>query len=166
MVNVITRRADSSDTERIVQLRLLAQKHFERSNSSIWRITEIGKQLLRQKVQKDLADDNVRVFLAEIDREAIGYVQGEVSRRNDYSPRTVGQISLIYVTKRYRRRGIGRRLMRELCNFFESRRAKQLTVRYIIGNREAEGFWNKLGFKPIITTGSTYLKELNLTILS
>jgi len=39
-----------------------------------------------------------------------------------------------------------------------------LTVRYIIGNKEAENFWKKLGFESIITTGATYLKELDLKL--
>jgi hypothetical protein len=37
-------------------------------------------------------------------------------------------------------------------------------VRYIIGNKEAEGFWRKLGFEPIITTSSTYPKELDFKL--
>jgi hypothetical protein len=37
-------------------------------------------------------------------------------------------------------------------------------VRYIIGNREAEGFWRKLGFESIITTSSTYPKELDFKL--
>ena len=34
-------------------------------------------------------------------------------------------------------------------------------MRYIIGNKEAEGFWRKLGFVPIITTSSKYPRELD-----
>jgi ribosomal protein S18 acetylase RimI-like enzyme len=123
-----------------------------------------GKQLLRQKVRNDLAEESIRIFLAEVDGEAVGYVQGEVIRRSDYSPRTVGQISLIYVIKRCRRKGIGTHLMKELWSFFDSRKAKQLTVRCIIGNREAEGFWRELGFTPIITTNSIHLSELNFKL--
>jgi ribosomal protein S18 acetylase RimI-like enzyme len=159
MVNFTIRRADFSDIQRIVKLRLLSQNHFERSNSLIWRITEIGKQPIKQRVQNDLTDDNVRIFLAEADGDTIGYVQGEVSERSDYSPRIVGHISEIYVIEHCRRKGIGTRLMKELWNFFSSRKAKQLTVGYVIGNKEAEGFWTRLGFTPIITTGSMQLRE-------
>jgi hypothetical protein len=51
--------------------------------------------------------------------------------------------------------------MKELCKFFNSNKAENLTVRYIVGNKEAEHFWGKLGFEAIITTGSTYLGELD-----
>ena len=39
-----------------------------------------------------------------------------------------------------------------------------MTVRYIIGNKEAEELWRKLGFEPIITTGSTDPKELDFKL--
>jgi ribosomal protein S18 acetylase RimI-like enzyme len=161
MDNLIIRRAASSDVERIVELRLLLQEHAEKSNPLIWRITEDGKRLLKQTVENDLADNNIHVLLAEANGEIIGYLQGEVTRRSDYMPRTVGQISLVYIVKQFRRKGVGKRLLKELCKFFSSNKAEDLTVRYIIGNKEAEGFWRKLGFESIITTSSTYPKKLD-----
>jgi GNAT superfamily N-acetyltransferase len=164
MDTLTIRRAVSSDMERIVELRLLSQKHFEESNPLIWRITEEGKKLLKQKVENDIANGNVQILLAEVDGEIIGYVQGEVTSRTDHLPRTVGQVSLMYVVKKFRRKGVGSRLVKELYKFFVSNKAEDLTVRYIIGNREAEGFWRKLGFEPIITTSSTCPKKLDFRL--
>jgi GNAT superfamily N-acetyltransferase len=161
MDNLTIRGAASSDVERIVELRLLLQEHAEKSNSLIWRITEEGKKLLKQKVECDLADSNIHVLLAEADGKIIWYVQGEVARRSDHMPGTVGQISLMYVVKQFRRKGVGRRLMKELCEFFSSNKTEDLTVRYVIGNKEAEGFWRRLGFEPIILTGGTCPTELD-----
>ena len=158
------RRAASSDAKKIVELRLLSQEHAEKSNPLIWRITEQGKKLLKQKVENDLADNNIMVLLAETNGKIIGYVQGEVTSRSDHTPRTVGHVSLMYVVKQFRRKGVGRRLMKELCKFFNSNKAEDLTVRYIIGNKEAEEFWRKLGFESIITTSSMYPKELNFKL--
>jgi ribosomal protein S18 acetylase RimI-like enzyme len=164
MDNLKVRRATSSDVDRIVELRSSLQEHVEGSNPLIWRITEEGKKLLKQKVENDLADSNIRLLLAEANCETIGYVQGEVTSRIDYAPRTVGHVSLIYVMKQFRRKGVGRRLMKELVKFFNSNKVEHLTVRYIIGNKEAEGFWRKLGFEHIITTSTTYLKELDVKL--
>jgi ribosomal protein S18 acetylase RimI-like enzyme len=166
MDNLTIRRAASSDVEKIVELGLLFQEHAERSNPSIWRITEEGKKLIKQKVETDLTDSNVVVLLAEVGGEIIGYVRGEVTSRIDHMPRTVGQVSLMYVLKQFRRRGVGRRLMKELCKFFNSNKAENLTVRYILGNKEAESFWRKLGFESIIMTSSTYLRELESNLSS
>jgi len=70
----------------------------------------------------------------------------------------------MYIVKQFRRKGVGRRLVKELCKFFDSNKAEDLTVRYIIGNREAEGFWRKLGFESIITTSSTNPMELDFKL--
>lgn len=161
MDNLTIRRATFSDVERIVELGLSLQEHAEKSNPLIWRITEEGKKLIRQKVETDLANSSVLVLLAEADGEVIGYVRGEVTSRSDHTPRTVGHVSLMYVVKQFRRKGVGRRLVKELCEFFNSNKVEDLTVRYIIGNKEAERFWRKLGFKSIIITSSTYPRELN-----
>jgi GNAT superfamily N-acetyltransferase len=67
----------------------------------------------------------------------------------------------MYVVKQSRRKGVGTCLMKELLKFFSLNKAEDLTVRYVIGNKEAEEFWRKLGFESIITTSSTYPKELN-----
>jgi ribosomal protein S18 acetylase RimI-like enzyme len=164
MENVTIRRAMPSDVESIVELRLLSQEHFEKSNALIWRITEEGKKLLKQKVENDLADTNTHVLLAELDGKIIGLVQGAVECRSDYMPKMVGQVSLAYVVKRFRRKGVGRRLVKELCRFFNSKKVENLTVRYIIGNKEAEGFWRKLGFETIIVTSAAHLKELEFKL--
>jgi len=166
MDNLTIRRAASSDVDRIVELRLLSQEHFEKSNPLIWRITEEGKELIKQKVETDLTDSNVVVLLAEVGGEIIGYIRGEVTSRIDHMPRTVGQVSLMYVLKQFRRKGVGRRLMKELCKFFNSSKAENLTVRYVLGNKEAESFWRKLGFEPIIMTSSTHLRELDSKLSS
>ena len=164
MDNLAIRKATSSDVQRIVELRFLGQRHFEKSNPLIWRMTEEGKSLLKRRVENDLANDNVRILLAEADGKAIGYIQGEISCRDDYMPRIVGHVSLAYVVKKHRREGVGTLLVKELLVFFTSNKVENLTVRYIIGNKEAEGFWRKLWFGPIIMTGSTSTSGLNVRL--
>lgn len=164
MDNLTIRRATSSDVDTIAELRVLSQKHFEKSNPLIWQITAEGKKLLKQKVENDMTNDNIQILLAEANGETMGYVQGEVTRRSDYAPKTVGHISLTYVEKQFRRKGVGTRMVKELLRFFDSNEVENVTVRYIIGNKEAEGFWRKLGFISIITTSSTNPKELDFKL--
>jgi hypothetical protein len=65
MGSFIIREAAFSDINRITELRLMAQQHFEKSNPSIWRMTKEGERLLKQKVENDLTDDNVQVARAK-----------------------------------------------------------------------------------------------------
>ena len=161
MENITVRRTTLSDADTIVRFRLLLQERVEESNPLGWRITERGKKLFKQEIEKGLSDRNTCVLLAEVEGKTIGFAQGEVASRSDYEPKIVGHISLLYVAEKFRRRGVGRRLVKELCKFYKSRRAKHLSVRYIIGNEEAEGFWTQLGFKSVISTSATHLNELD-----
>ena len=154
------RKATPSDIDKLVQLRLLLQQHCEESNPMIWHMTEEGKTILKQRVQNELSTNNSHVLIAEMNGEIIGSAHGEITRRTDYTPKTVGSMSTVYVVREFRKRGVGALLVKQLCELFDVEGVEDVTLRYIIGNKEAEAFWRKLGFKPIITTAKTSLKEL------
>lgn len=160
MNSLLIRNAKSSDLEKLVELWLSLQQHAEKSNPLIWRITNEGKSLLRQKFEKALRNSNSRIVVAEMSGEVMGFAYGQVLHRTDYLPKSVGTIASIYVAKNFRRRGVGKRLVKKLCQFFIEEKVEQITLRYMIGNIEAEGFWSKLKFEPIITTASISPEEL------
>ena len=94
--------------------------------------------------------------------ELVGFAYGKVFRRSTYSPNNVGQISMVFVQETFRRRGIGRLLVEELCQFFRAEKVEEVTLRYVLENREAEKFWNDLGFEPRLVTANirfTVLKK-------
>jgi len=159
MQEFLIRMATRSDVEKLVALRILLQQHAEESNRLTWRITAEGKTLLREKVENELVDNKRRTLVAEMNGEIIGFIQGEVQRRIDYLPRTVGSISTAYVVGKFRRKGVGQMLVKRLFEFFSSEGVEDVTLRYIIGNREAERFWKKLGFQPVITTARPFLTD-------
>ena len=154
------RKATPSDIDKLAQLRLLLQQHCEESNPMIWHMTKEGKTILKQRVQNELSTNNSHVLIAEMNGEIIGSAHGEITHRTDYTPKTVGSISTVYVVREFRKRGVGALLVKQLCELFDAEGVEDVTLRYIIGNKEAEAFWRKLGFKPIITTAKTSLKEL------
>jgi ribosomal protein S18 acetylase RimI-like enzyme len=164
MTDVTIRKAKRSDIEKLAQLKLQLQQHCEESNSLIWQMTKEGAALLKQKVSDDLDNVNGHVLVAELDGEIIGFAYGEISHRTDYSPGIVGSISTVYVDRKARRKGVGTLLVRQICEFFESEVIEDVTLRYVVGNKEAEIFWSKLGFNPVITTAKTGLRELKREI--
>lgn len=160
MTNISVRKATLSDVEKLTKLRLLLQQHCEESNSQIWQMTDEGKALLKRKFQNDFVNESSRIFIAEINGNIVGFAHGDVSHRTDYLPKNVGSISTVYVKSNFRRKGVGALLIRHVCEFFDSEGVEDVTLRYIIGNEEAERFWGKLGFKPVITTAKIDLKDL------
>lgn len=165
MSDVVIRNAKPSDIDKLVELRLSLQRHVEASNPKIWRITEEGVGLLKQGLEEAMSDDNGRLVVAMMDGEVIGFAHGQVLQRTDYQPHIVGTISNIYVQGGFRERGVGRRLVESLCQFFSIKNVEEVTLRYVIGNREAEEFWKGFGFKPIINAANTSLEELKKRLM-
>jgi len=100
------------------------------------------------------------MLVAVKEKEVIGFAYGEVSYRTTYTPNNIGQISIVYIREEFRRKGIGRQLVEELCKFFSSKNVEEVTLNYIIGNKEAEGFWGILGFEPVRISANLGFEEL------
>jgi len=160
MSDIAIRDAKSSDIDKLVELRLSLQHHVEASNPMIWHITAEGVGLLKQGLEEAMRADQDRIIVATMNGEVIGFIHGQVSQRTDYRPNVVGTVSNIYVQREFRGRGVGRRLVQSLYQFFRAKNVEEVTLRFVIGNGEAEEFWIGLGFKPLIKTANARLKEL------
>jgi ribosomal protein S18 acetylase RimI-like enzyme len=154
------RKATPNDREHLTEMRLRIQTHVETSNPNIWRLTQEGKDRIRQEVDEMLKDEAGTTLIAEDGGRPIGFIQGRTSHRTHLTPNAVGFIGVIYVEKDQRRRGIGTTLVRELAKTFRAQGVEEVNLRYIVGNREATRFWTSLGLTPVITIANTPLEEL------
>lgn len=157
---MLVRRATTVDQEEIVNLRIQLQQHGEQANPFIWRITKAGRQKLVHDVSHLLTDDTCLVLVAEHDNNIIGFTYGQILKRTEYEPNKAGIIGMIFVSENYRRHGIGTQLIHELCKYFEAENVSHISLRYVLGNKEAESFWQHLGFTPILYTSATDLEKL------
>jgi GNAT superfamily N-acetyltransferase len=61
-----------------------------------------------------------------------------------------------FVRADHRRAGVGKQLVARLCHFFAAEEVEDISLRYVVGNAEADAFWSAIGFSPrIITSGAT-----------
>ena len=157
---MLVRKATTADQEKIVKLRIALQHHVEQSNPIIWRITKAGQKELAQQVHRMITDDASLVMVAEHNTHIVGFANARILHRTDYEPHTVGFITMIFIEKSHRRHGIGTQLINELCKYFEAENTQNITLRYVLGNQEAEAFWHHLRFNPIIHTAYTDLETL------
>jgi len=157
---MLVRRATTADQEKILNLRIKLQQHVEQSNPLIWRITKAGRQKLVHDVSHLLTNDTSLVLVAEQDNNIVGFAYGQILKRIEYEPNEAGIIGMIFVLENYRRHGIGTQLIHKLCKYFEVENVSHISLRYVLGNKEAEAFWQHLGFKPIIYTSATDLETL------
>ncbi len=154
------RKALQSDKRNLVKMRVSLQRHVEKSNDEIWKMTEPGIQKIEQGVDQMLSDSEGLVLVAEKNGDIIGFAYGNVAKRTDYEPNMVGFINMIFIRENYRQQGIGTELVHKLCQYFKSNNAEHITLRYVVGNREAQAFWGYLSFKPIIHIANTKLEQI------
>lgn len=97
-------------------------------------------------------DPAVRILVAEKDGRLLGYLAGKFERRRRGRPRRIGHIMETYVSPGFRRTGIAVALVIEFLNGLRRQSATVVKVGYASGNRAAESFWNRLGFRPLNLT--------------
>jgi predicted acetyltransferase len=99
-----------------------------------------------------------QVILAERKDLTIGFISGLIRKREEYTPKIVGQIGQIFILEQSRRQGIGTRLLKKLLVFFEEQQVEQIVANYIAGNQAAEAFWKKFDFQPVHISSNMPMK--------
>ena len=150
-----------SDIDDLMDMWISLQKHVEKANPHMWRLSKEGHPQLRKRMLSWISSKETRVVLSVSETgEAIGTAVGTVDHHKEYLPSDTGTIMHLFVKREYRRKGIGRKLVASLCEFFKEYGIDDISVRYVVGNIEAEGFWKNLGFTPRIETSGTKRKSL------
>jgi GNAT superfamily N-acetyltransferase len=150
------RPAREADLDRLTELGLALQDHLEACNPGLWKMTAEGRANLKGQLAGRLHAPQMCVLVAEHERDGvIGVIYGRIMANNRYVPAIAGSIDQAFVSAGHRRAGVGTRLVAGLCRFFAAEGVEELTLRYVVDNPEAAGFWTALGFAPrIVTTGA------------
>lgn len=150
------RPARIADLDRLEQLLLLLQDHLEAANPDLWRMTGAARTHLRGQIRARLTAAGSCAIVAEhLADGVVGMIFGRVASNERYAPARAGIIDQVFVLEAHRRAGVGSRLVAELCGYFAYQGVDDISLRYVIGNRQADAFWNALGFTPrIVTVGA------------
>jgi len=151
------RQAQRVDLDRLTALQLALQDHLEASNPNLWRMSDQTRAQLKGQLAARLAVPDGCVLVAEhIKDGVVGVIYGRIVTNKGYTPSRTGMVDQAFVQPQHRRRGVGARLVAELCRFFAGQGIEDLSLRYVTGNEEAAGFWAALGFAPrIVTAGAS-----------
>jgi ribosomal protein S18 acetylase RimI-like enzyme len=150
------RHAQAADLDRLVELLLALQDHVEASTPDLWRMTPDSRHNLKGQLIGRLTVEGSCALVAEHDRDGVvGVIFGRITANSRYTPPRAGQVDQAFVRPDHRRAGVGSRLVAALCRFFAAEEVEDISLRYVVGNEEAAGFWSTLGFSPrIITAGA------------
>jgi GNAT superfamily N-acetyltransferase len=151
------RPAQRIDLDRLSTLQLALQDHLEASNPNLWRMSDQTRAQLKGQIAARLAALDGCVLVAEhIEDGVVGVIYGRVVTNKGYTPSRTGMVDQAFVQSQHRRRGVGARLVAELCRFFAEQGIEDISLRYVAGNEEAAGFWAALGLTPrIVTVGAS-----------
>lgn len=152
----VIRPAQAADLDQMTGLVLALQDHIEACNPDLWRMTEQTRANLKGQLAGRLNAPGVCALVAEHEQDGVvGVIFGRIVTNKSYFPERTGLVDQAFVRADHRRLGVGTRLVAELCRFFAQEGVDDLSLRYVVGNEEAAGFWAALGLAPrIITAGA------------
>jgi N-acetylglutamate synthase-like GNAT family acetyltransferase len=153
------RRTTADDIPTIQRFTEQLQQHLNNSNPETWRRDPTTPQYMKS-VKRETTDPENYTLIAELDGEPVGYISTRIQDRMEPSPRKIGEIMNTYVQPAHRRKGITTTLLKHILKNFNENQVEEITLRYIIGNKEAENYWTSLGFKPAIITANITPKKL------
>ena len=148
---VIIRKARKKDIPLIAEL-WKELMDFNKQYDGHWSRSENGHQSCADFINDHIADDASCILVAEADKHIVGYCLSDICKCDPQllKVKEYGQISNLAVTKNYRRKGIGERLLRKTVNWFSKKGIHRIEVYVGISNKSARKFWTKVGFTPFV----------------
>ncbi len=112
--------------------------------------TEEFKDLTKSvkcEVERFLSQD-IYTLLAINDGEVIGYISGEIKINPQKKYDIFGYIEDFFVTNKYRRKGIGKLLLKKMKENFLQKKCKYISLFCNINNTRSIKFYTREGFVP------------------
>jgi GNAT superfamily N-acetyltransferase len=141
--------AKRKDINSIVKLQMGLADFHKKINSKYFKSGKEREKQLRKRLLRDLPKrkKNRKFFVAKIKNRAIGFFVGGIHKSPPYcQEEKIGEIYQAYVSSKFRKRGIGKLLFKELLNWFKKRKIKFIEVDVDARNKIGVNAWKKYGF--------------------
>lgn len=144
--NVRIRQANEGDLQQIVQLSEKLEKDESTMDSMI---SSLPSEFQNPKwILKNIKGENTVVFVAEVDGKVVGYSLGWISQPWAYKGKR-GYICDCFVEKSYRRRGIGKALIKAIVDWFVNKGVECVEADVYSTNIPSLMMFKALGFEEI-----------------
>ncbi|MEM7813450.1 MAG: GNAT family N-acetyltransferase [Candidatus Aenigmatarchaeota archaeon] len=141
---MLVRRAVKSDIQDIQELDKESTVYHRRFDRDLYQVSEKWWKVKRKFQLAAMKDSKNLVLVAEDGKRIVGYLWGYVERLNKYN---IGKIQELIVSTRYRRKGIGTRLIKNLLKFFKDKNCIIAEVTVNAKNGAAIKTYERLGFE-------------------
>ncbi len=124
----------------------------------IWTRAASGHKRFAEFLTHHIDSNDSCAFVAINGKNPVGFC---LTRISDYPPvlekQQYAELTNIAVTKKYRRHGIGKKLVKKVRQWCAKRGVTRIEARYSTENPIAAEFWAKAGFRPYLK--STFLES-------
>lgn len=94
-----------------------------------------------------IEDRNTKIIVAEENKEVIGYFMGTIEKASQYAlPKEIGVIFDAFIKKEYRNKGVGKKIFKELLEWFKKKKVKHIELTVDARNKIGLRVWKKFGF--------------------
>ena len=138
---IVVRKAKKSDAKAVQKLHRELGVH-EHSLDKL-----VSPNHLCEPIKK-IVGGNVAVFVAEADGKIVGFVSGEIKKTGSFTEK-IGHYNDCYVTKRYRRKGISKKLTKAMLEWFKSKKIRYVELFVRSKNKTGIKTWKSFGFNEI-----------------
>ena len=102
---------------------------------------------IRDHYELLIKDRNTKIIIAEENKKVIGYFMGTIEKAPQYvNPKRTGVIFDAFIEKKYRKQGIGKKIFKELLEWFKKNKIKHIELTVDARNKIGIRAWKKFGF--------------------
>jgi ribosomal protein S18 acetylase RimI-like enzyme len=146
-------REYAQNDKRVLQSMVEALQDFVVSTDPIKRIRRMEgyKEIWTEKLLKKVEKNNGKIYFAVVNDEVVGYVAGTPRVQTSENlleviPTKVGTIQDLYVDRKYRGHGIGRKLVENIENYLRNSGCDSLCIEVFAANKSAHNWYKKLEY--------------------
>ena len=145
------RRAFSDDLQAIASLwRGLARYHEPKS--TYFELAPGAERKFASYVRRSMKRKDVAVFVAQKNSKLVGYLIAKIKEEKPvFKLRKRGTITELFVEKGYRRRGVGRKLVKKALAWFRNRNLQFAELSVYVKNISGKIAWKRMGFEEHMT---------------
>ena len=142
------RKAKLIDVPKLLKLWNGLMNYHQRLDKKAFTLKEGAHKIIRKFFIKNIKEKNSIVLIAEDNSEPIGYLMGFIQKQPPvFEDDKYGYISDGFIEKKYRSKGIMKKMIKQANDFFKNKKLKTLSGRVFFKNKKGFAAWKEMGFK-------------------
>jgi len=144
------RKAKIGDVPRIAEMGVAFFRHLDRIDR-YYPPSKKLKKLYFDYFRKNVYSSQSLLLLAEDDEKIFGFALAKIRKTPlIWGKRPYGDISFIYLDKKYQRMGIADKFLSSIYRWFKEKKIKEVELTVLEKNKQARKAWKKYGFREYI----------------